>query len=359
MTASNIIAPNRTASNSRKIRAFNKKKKPNKRVLKAIAKVNHVRLRLKRNYDYAKLLCLYDGIKLRSTDQEYIEWLQLPEQREKFDLKPTYNHNGVAKLYLKGKFKNIDIEIRRSRKSGWLVYFHGSVHKLFNILSKDEEHNHNDFYWNDFVWVYDEMIRIFQFDPTEVDVVNLEGGVNCKLAGIIKLTVPEIMESILSLFGVFKNKSWIQDTDRDTFKVCRGERYLKFYDKSVQNGLEEAVERMELGYERARQIIKDLHVHSFHDLTKLETLFYLTYELIEAFKTLHTFHPDLFNLPIAELVAENDIFKYSKPSFWSTLKKGNKYQYEQKRKHLDELIKRYCSYNLSTELLTMLVEKLS
>src|SRR4051812_7713610 len=40
------------------------------------------RQRKERDKYYSQLLCLYDGIKLRSYNQEYISWLKMKDQRK-------------------------------------------------------------------------------------------------------------------------------------------------------------------------------------------------------------------------------------------------------------------------------------
>ena len=304
-----------------------------------------------------ELLCIYDGIKLRSVDQKFTRWLQQDEQRSLFDLKSTADASGKHIIRYTGKYKNLVLSMKLVKRN-WILYISGSVHKFFNILTRQESQNYNDFYWKDFLKVYDELIKVFQFDPKDMDVVNLEAGVNCLVPTHLNLTTPEIMENIISLFNVCRSTNWILEPNQDFFKVKRGERYLKFYDKSIQKKLLQQIVRLELGYERSRQIIKDCKAKSFFDLTKPETSVMLEDCLIMAFETIHTYHPALYDVPLHEIGSDREILKYNNPLFWCELKHRSRYQHDKKRQKHDLLISKYCQYSLTTVIIEMLVKKL-
>jgi len=305
-----------------------------------------------------KGLCLYDGTKLRSYDQDYIKEL-IETKRVLFDLKPTFDALGERIISYKGKYENLEINIFLNRKSTlWLLDISGSLHKFFNIFSNKGRQNYNDFYWKEFLQVYAELIRVFEFNPHEMDVVNLEVGVNCVIPKYIGLTIEKILENIISIWGVCRNISWIRKPNEDFFKVERGERYFKFYDKMIQNGLLKQIMRIELGYSRSRQIIRDCNAKSFFDLTKLETSFLLQIGLIKAVETIHMFHPDLLNLPLQEIEADRDVLQFNTPSFWCKLKKENRYQHDRKRQQYEFLTNKYCGCNLSKAIVEMVIKKL-
>ncbi|MCW3105895.1 MAG: hypothetical protein JWQ09_401 [Segetibacter sp.] len=339
-------------------RVSNDPEKP-ERLFKLLSNAPQVRQTKKEYYD--SLLCLYDGIKLRSYDRDYIDWLINQEQ---FNFKITVDTATGMILRYQGEYrydrenpknkKKFDIDIHLvPQYPGWAVDFSGSVHNWSN-----KGHNHNDFFWKDFLKVYHEMITVFQFDPENLEIVNLEVGVNCVIPDWMKVTIPEILESILSLLGVCKNKSWIQKSNRDSFKVERGERYLKAYYKSVQYKLGKEVIRLELGYPRSRRLIKDSGVKMFSDLIKISSLFKFKQLLDDAFKDLHTNQPGLSTMAAKELEADPEIAKYNTASFWCKLKKENRRKYLKAREKQERLINKYCSYNLSKDIKRMLHEKL-
>jgi hypothetical protein len=305
---------------------------------------------------FDKFLCLYDGIKMINRNQERIE-LVLKDEHKHFDIKPTLDSTHGQPIYFKGKYLNFNLRVYRE-EFGWALEISGSVHVFFNKWSTGEKHNSNDFYWENFLKAYDEIIRVFRFDPQEVDIVNVEVGVNCTLPNKIPLTFPEIMECILSLFGTSKKKSFITESNRSSSMFRRGERYLKFYGKGIQCGLDERLERIELGYERARQIERDVGAKTLYDLSNFYVHLLFTYQLIKAFKKLHMHHPDLANVPLHEIEADREILEYGKPSFWANLKKKNRYQYRKKRQKHERLTNQYCSYNLTNDLIEMLNKKL-
>jgi hypothetical protein len=304
---------------------------------------------------FHKLLCLYDGIKLRCNDEQYIDWLLQDEQREKFDFKITIDDETGAVSRYDGKYENFDIEIQQL--GVWVVDISGSVHTWTNR----GKHNYNDFYFADFLKVYDEMVDAFQFKPKTMRVVNLELGVNCILPFWIIFSSSEILDNVLGLFGSKCNsKKHIIDRDRDSFKVTSGERYLKIYDKAIQNKIKGGLMRLELGYSRSRVIKKYLNVEFFEDLRNISVFYKSKDRLWEAFQTLHMYQPDLLlNLPSSTAEADKDVFLYNKPSYWCKLKKANRYKYKKTRQKQEELAYKYCSTNLQQQLLTMLKEKLS
>ena len=301
-----------------------------------------------------KLLCLYDGIKLRSYDKEYIDWLKMPEQRKFFDLKPTYCYRGESELRLQGRYLNIDINITYQGK--WVVDFSGSIHKLFNILIGEGAHNYNDFSWSDFLQVQDAMASIFGFNSEEIEVVNLEAGVNLTLPDWFKLSIAELIESIISLCGVCKNKQDNTKSNRLSYAVQKGDAYMKAYSKTAQHKLAVPVLRLEIGWTRARPLIK-MGVKYFSDLNQPSAILKFKSQLLQTFRSLHTWHPDLKKVPIEVIEANRDILE-SKSSFWCRLKRENRYLYNKKRLEQDRLTALHCSFNPTNEILALLAEKL-
>ena len=301
-----------------------------------------------------KLLCLYDGIKLRSYDKEYIDWLKMPEQRKFFDLMPTFTSDGETEIKLQGRYLNIDIDINYQGK--WVVDFSGSIHKLFNILIGEGAHNYNDFSWSDFLQVQDAMASIFGFNSDEMEVVNLEAGAKITLPDWFKLSIAELIESIISLCGVCKNKKVEGKSDRLSYAVQKGDAYMKAYSKTAQHKLAVPVLRLEIGWTRARPLIK-MGVKYFSDLNKPSAILKFKSQLLQTFRSLHTWHPDLKKVPIEVIEANRDILE-SKSSFWCRLKRENRYLYNKKRLEQDRLTALHCSFNPTNEILALLAEKL-
>lgn len=310
------------------------------------------------DYRENEKLCLYDGFKFRSYDQEYIEWLIEDEQRELFKIETTLNpKNEIANRY-KGRYLNIDIEIRYA-PSGWVVDFSGSIHKLYNIMVNNGFKNYNNFYWSDFMKAYEHIIEVFNYTSDHaISVVNLEVGVNCKFPKDTSFTVPEINGSFLSFFNSYKNKCWISKTDRESFKVERGECYLKFYDKGIQNNLDEEIVRLELGICRARKIIKYGRIYQLSDMKCQFKHDLLRFELLKGFGVTHCHHPNFLQIPQFEIDAESDIYEFGKPTYWDDLKKTNRNNYNKKRIKHEQLIEIYFPDNPKSVLLGMLMEKI-
>jgi hypothetical protein len=297
-------------------------------------------------------LCLFDGFKLRTYDPGYIQRFLEPEQAAFFELKQTVNSRNVVVSY-NGRFKNLSIKIHITPR-GWAADISGSFHKWMN----GGKHNYNDFYWRDFEMVYNEIVSTFQFDPKKVEVVNLEVGVNITLGDQIKMTVSEMLENILSLFGRCNVKTHTVKPNRDSFKVDKGERYLKMYSKTLQHKLVQQVLRMELGYKRARQIFKDFGIKTLYELKDISINEKGKILLQDAFKNLHMFQPDLLRVPQEEIMRDPEVAEYVSASFWCKLQKKDLNAYTKARKNQARLISKYCFYNLKEEVLNFLRKKL-
>lgn len=312
-------------------------------------------------------LCFYDGIKLRSYDPVYITWLKLQSE---FNFRITTDPRTGTELRYDGSYeyegqvgrkkKQFDIEIHITPQ-GWAADFSGSLH----VWSNKGKHNYNDFYWDKFLLVYHEVCKVFKFDPSEILIVNLEVGANCILPDFFPYTSAQIMESIISIFGSCKNKSWVYGPNKDIYKVLKGERYLKIYDKSLQNKLKTQILRLELGYSRSRRLLKDLKALvdvrgpiTFADLLKLSIREKLKIELEECFQSIHVFPPELFNVLAQESEGESDVVRYPTPAYWCSLKRNNRRKYQKAKSHQQRLVQQHCSFNLSHEVLKMLNLKL-
>jgi hypothetical protein len=299
--------------------------------------------------NYSKLLCPYDGIKMRRVDQEYIDYLLSEQQKEKFKIIKT----SFGRIeYYTGKYENFDISIHYTPE-GWVADLSGSVHKFHN----KGEHNYNDFYYADFLKVLQRLRSELNLDLLKTKVVGLEVGVNLD-ASSLKLTLEEVIERVLFMFNKCNKRNRQQEKLKDIFKVSRGEKYIKIYNKGLQYKVQPQILRMELGYTRSRQLQKDARVVNLFDLTKIETMIQLCHQLISAFATLHTFEPELNDLPGLEIKATPEIKKYYSPSFWCNLRKTKPHLYIKHRKNQSRLIRVYGLPDTSNSLLRLLKEKL-
>ena len=190
--------------------------------------------------------------------------------------------------------------------------------------------------------------------------MNLEVGVNCTLPPFIPLTVKEVIKYIVSIVPQGRVIRKIEEKNRESLLVKKGERYYKVYDKGLQNKrAQERIIRMEIGYCTSRRLKIDAGVTSLNDLFCVKTMEKLNTVLVKKFRQLHTFQPELYNLPVSVLTAVKDVQHFWSPSFWGDLKKSRNGQYEKQRQKQEKLTADYASYNLRAELLTVLREQLS
>lgn len=297
-------------------------------------------------------LCLYDGLKLRSWNQEYVKWLLSEKQFELFKFEEIRRSNKPS-IFV-GKCNNLDILIK-STKKGWYVDISGSIHKWMN----DGKHNHNDFYWKDFLVVYDEIVDTLCMEPSEMKIVNLELGVNCVLPDYVKFTIAQLLENVLSLAGKFDVKSHNYDKKSDRCKVDMCERYIKMYNKAIQNGIPYEILRFEIGFKKSRKIEKDVGVFYFNDLKKEAIREKGIKLLIKEFNTLLIYPPDfLERIPVALSEEDREIHQYPKREFWGSLKKRKGSEFKKTLSKFTRLVNQYCSYNIKDEVLEILADKL-
>jgi hypothetical protein len=246
-------------------------------------------------------------------------------QREQvlfFKMNKTLEYEQEHTKSYSGKFKNIAIKIGYCpKRDKWYVELSGSVHKFFN----QGKHNHNDFRWSDFQQVYSEIIDLFKINPEIAELVGVEFGVNIVvLFEHLSLTVPEIIDNILEMFGKCNIKVHTVENKRNSYKTRTHNRYLKAYSKSLQYGLHMDIIRLELGYTRARDIQKHFKIAYFSDLNQIHINELGKVLLLNAFETLHMHQSFLQDLPSGEIESNPDVISYGYPSFWCRLKKKDK-----------------------------------
>lgn len=311
--------------------------------------------RVEKSETLSRKLCTYDGIKLRIYGKEYINLLLSDEMKKKFRFKSQCDENqGYVISYL-GEFRNFSIKIHYASEAS-VVDISGSIHKWFN----EGKHNYNQFYYLDFLIAMKEVIEVFALDAAEVGVVNLEVGVNCILPPCIPLSVKEVIKHIISIVSQGRTIKKMEEKNRESVLVHKGERYYKTYDKGLQNNrADESIIRMEVGWFTSRQLKKDAGIFSLNDLFSIETMDKLNAVLVKSFSALHTFQPELRKLPASVLTNVKEVQHFSSPSFWRDLKKKNRRQYEKSRKLQEKLTADHATYNLRVELLKMLKDSLS
>jgi hypothetical protein len=314
--------------------------------------LNYVMEKVKGSSSLSNRLCTYDGIKLRVHSEEYVQFILSDGIMQKFKFKSNKDeHLGRVLSYI-GEYKNFQIKVHYTPK-GMVTDISGSIHKWSN----EGKHNYNQFTYSSFLFALKEICDVFYINIENTHVVNLEVGVNIVLPERMKLSVSDIIEQVLSIAGKGRATRRIEEKQRESFFTKKGERYYKMYDKGLQNGLEERILRMELGYTTSRQLLKDAQISVLSDLVHIDILDKFNNLLIKCFSTLHTTQPEMLDLPIEITQSNRIVSKFQSRKFWFDLKKRDRKSYSKYRKLQEQLHHEYNGYSLREELLKLLKDK--
>ncbi|MFH4968584.1 hypothetical protein V8G61_10315 [Gaetbulibacter sp. M240] len=235
-----------------------------------------------------------------------------------------------------------------------LVYFSGSIHKLWNSLNKVTSpnfsksntykgYNGNIFFFHDIVEVRNHLKNIFDCSSKQMIFQNIEFGSNLNLS----------FKTQTFISGLLFHKGKLFEFKYDGYYAqVRHQRYfIKIYNKGNQYGMEGDIIRIELKIKKTEEL-KCLGIKTFYDintstLIKAAQLIYKRFEEVVHYD--HTI--DTKKLNSREKQAVN---KYSNPNYWA---------YQLKPKERDRHKKRLAritdknSLKLHSRLLQKLEEK--
>jgi hypothetical protein len=292
-------------------------------------------------------LCSYDGIKFRSYDKDVISWFKDKSQRILFKFKETITHEGHF-FRLDGKYENLEIQVYYTPQD-WVAEISGSLHVFYNKIADGIKHNYNDFHWDELKRVFDVLTDVFSTRIWLFNVVNLEIGRNYLIPTDWPVQIGDVLEHMFLFHGKCNNKTRIQTRSRDSFSVQKGETYMKLYHKSLQYKLkvEQEILRAELGFDRSRQIYDKLQVTYLFELFLPETHLRCLELLRKTFASTLILQPGFIeNMPIEEIVENRSLINFANSSYWCVLRK-NKRKYDKHLRLYNEMIRKYCSYNMN------------
>ncbi len=296
-----------------------------------------------------KQICTYDGTSIFIRDPQIFD--HVFDNTEKYNLQ-IITDTVSGKEDFKGRFRNFTISSATTSRGPGVV-IGGSLHKW-----KNKDHNHDVFFWEDFLIVYNEILSEFKFDPGQTDLWSLEGGLNNFPPNSFKSPIRDILENTLLLKGQSKKESRTRHVNKGYgLEVIKGECKHKFYDKGSQYKLEYKVLRTECSCKR-RPLAKHGLI-TFEDLIDFEKHQSFGKHLLKAFETLVIFQPEVLHSP--ELLPSDREFllQHNNSNAWTALQKSNYYQFKKAKSRLSTLIDKHCDINYRTQILNLMRAQLS
>ncbi|MGC4041205.1 MAG: hypothetical protein QM710_10570 [Flavobacterium sp.] len=272
---------------------------------------------------------MIDFIRIFYKDKDRFEQHVVDEQNFP-DLNAVLNyHTGSIKYPYTTNLGSLALGV--SEKTG---YVKNSIHQLYNYLTEEAAHNHNDFGYYSICSTIDFISKKI-IDANITKLTQLEFGFN--------LDVDKDPVSILTrnfLTHQYKEGSVIDYQSKGKLKQFVHSNYIiKIYDKSRQYNLGNNILRFEVKFKKAVEY-KHLGIYSITDLKKKIVLRKLFIYLINRFDELTI----VDNFSIQSIQNKEEYYslsRYSNPVFWTHEIKNTHSEYKaRKRKHFERLLKK-------------------
>ena len=299
----------------------------------------------KANQIRRKKICIYCGITLLIRDPQSIN--HIISNPVKFKLKGMHDMvTGDDLGVFEGKYKNFRIRTG-GNKRGVGVFIGGSLHKW-----KNATHNHDTFYWYELLKVLAEIANEFQFNPEEVDVCSVEGGLNILFGPTWKYKARQIPKNTILFKG--EPKSSVRKKMPNggyQLEMEKGECTDKMYDKGRHYKLSYEV----LRYEKRFLKFRSSGIRLFSNLLDVNLHDALGRKLLETFETIIIFQPEILDNGNLFEQERQFLLEHQNEHSWLRLRKERKYHGFRKRvKEYDRLITKYCPINYKTEILQLM-----
>lgn len=288
---------------------------------------------------------MIDFVNVRYHDKSRLEEFVLnPKNFEKVFV--TKEYHSQAEMYpYKAKFENIDISITDKQ-----AVVKNSLHKLFNLLNSNEEHNHNNFSYSQIC----EMIDCLKDKVIDVDrtkLTQMEFGFNIEIEGKAEEL---IRQSVLmhkleghTLLDNYDGKGYLKS-------FVHNDYLLKIYDKSKQFKIKQRnILRVEIKYRNAKAINRFgiFNLENLKDKGKLELVFVDLMKRFDELTIVDTYQ-EREDIP-DEVKAKLDAF--SSFNYWQAFNNAQT-KMMHKRKY-EKLLEEYNLLNEKANIRTQLIDK--
>lgn len=295
---------------------------------------------------FKKHCIMIDNVKMYILRKDDFE--NIISREGKVDLK-TFKSlltNQIELYPKKGKLGNLEIVINEKRG-----FINGSLHKLENILTDDENQNYDDFNYCQLKNTIFDLLNYFHIkDGTSVSQLelglNLHFPINPKLFIDFNLLLHNFRDHNKNL--KFRGKGDYKEFQSTDF-------HIKIYNKSKQNQIRANILRVEIKIIRKR-LIQKLGVYKIEDLLMSEVLYNIFILLLNEIKKCTIIDKfETLNIPEKDL---EKLYRYTNPNYWLTLKenKSNKVQLRLK-KDFEIVANKYNLLKSKNMLLELMIEK--
>ncbi len=289
---------------------------------------------------------MIDFIRIRYEDKSVIEpFVCNKENFETLDAIVEY-HSGEIKYPFTTKIGVM--EVRVTQKS---VFVKNSLHKLFNLLGEDGNHNANDFTYSSLCQMIDYLVaHLPQLDSAKI--TQLEFGLNVNT----DISAEEIIRNNVLMHNLKAHSHNKKFYGKGEYKQFDHYNYeLKIYDKAKQYRLNQNILRFEVRFSRSRDFNR-IGVHSISDLKSKECLGSLFDILMKRYNELLI----VDRLDSEELTEEisNEISRYLCSFFWQDLKDRKHRNVKAKlKKRFFGLLEDYNLLKTKNQIRTLLTDK--
>jgi len=230
---------------------------------------------------------------------------------------------GLLENTSRAKYFNLDFLICYNEKKPDQVnsmWVQGSLHKYSNFLKginapnqyndelKAKGFNGNDFSYNDFLNVLNDLEARFSINFEHSTLHHLEYGVNIR----------HNLKTSAILDGLILHNSGFFNTERNKYKYLRQAKkdqlVVKVYDKALQYGLFHPVLRFEMKA-RKMEFIKDMNIKSLNDLRNIARWDLLLNDLLKCWDNI-LFIDHLMNKSKLNQKEQTRFKDYSNILFW-------------------------------------------
>lgn len=259
---------------------------------------------------------MIDFIKLNITDglrfEEHLTNNKLIELRTFLN-----SSTGVVELYPKyGKYLNLDIKVNPKHSK-----ISGSLHKFENLCFLGENHNYNDFTYNELSSQIPMLEEIFDLQYNN-SLSYLELGFNIKL----DFDPQSLIDDNILMYNFKSHQKDLKFNGNGDYKEFIKRDYsIKIYNKSKQYkkqfNIEEHILRIELKIKTKRKI-QSFDVYCLNDLldkNKIYNVFEFLYKEFEKLTIID--HLNFDELPEKD---KEKLNRYTNPNYWQRLRTENK-----------------------------------
>ena len=296
---------------------------------------------------------MIDFIKAHFKGKHIVEQ-HLIKQRGEYLLEGKYNYSHGEKMYpLRSKRGNMFINI--TEKGG---YIENSLHKHFNELIGEGNHNHNDFDYCNLIVALNALEGELNYPLEDTVLTNLEFGFNIDLGK----DPTHFLENNLLMYKAKSPCYNPKNNKTMKFKEFTYNEYrIKVYNKSLQYGLDkkgENILRIEIKYKSKVQLNK-FGIYNLLDLKNPSFMYSLFDDFLKKFDDLLII--DSYNGNSSMTRKERLFITHcTNPNYWIDLRNNfSRNIVSIKKRKLDVLIEKHELDTWKKELKSLLVKKFS